>query len=618
MPETNPSPGTRPAIVTLTHNVKGPWRRIVLPPKVVLVGLNGSGKTATVQALELALAAKCRRRGEGLQSRGVDLLGLHVDGRGVLGAGAVVGWAAPADSSAPDFATPAGTARFRVEGTQVVATAPVHTTDFSADYDALFPAARIAEVLDGSPESIRKALLGAASDLVTGEMIAGEMRRNGVTREMFDAAKVDPRLLKPQAGESRLGALTRAYTSIEAESRRLEGLARDSEGRAEASAVDAGVGAVAAIEQAFAAARAASTAAIAERDAEEHQLAAAQEELDHCLASLPGTPTLPEYVKLGVQTAKGLRDVVADHEAQIEDPAVAPPAPRCPVCTWPLSTERLDRALSNARDAAAAVVAARKAHALAHAAEVQPYEMAVTKARAALASASLQVGDTDAALERARAAYNAATAVQGAVSDDLAAQRAAARARADAVTRLRDRLIDVRREVLASAVATLEKRLTAAAGFSVGIALQQGKRDVAHIGVRVPGTGRGQPRLRTDLCGAEWARLVSAFVSVGGLSGAPAYRGVVVPDNQLDPVNLVELCTALGGEVDAGRVSQAIVQRVSVPEMLPAGWVIVDVARDVEEVEAPAWAVSAKRTTKRTTSDDASDDAEELGSDLAG
>lgn len=605
-PPASPPPfRLHPAITILTHNVKGPWRKVVLPPKVVLVGLNGSGKTAVVQALELALTGKCQRRGDGLLSKGVDLVSkLHPAGRGVLGVDANVTFMPAGGDDAPP-PPPAVTPRFSVTGTPSAASTPVHTGGLpGADYDQLFPAARAAEILDGGAETARKAILAVVSDRVSKDTITNAMREVGVTRAVFEAAGIDPRLLVPQRGESRLSALNRAFASIEAETRRLAAEAGAGVSATE-SAAPAAEGAVGDYEARVESARAAVDAANAQlNDANAARDIAIEARREH-LASRPPEPAIPEHVALGVQAAVKMRSIVADHEyeaAQIGPSA--PAAPRCPVCTWPLSTERLDKAREEARRIAGKVRDAKVAHAAEHAEARQAFDLAVVEAERRVTNAREAADTARQHLDAALAALTASRTTAQTIVEGAAESAADARGRADACTRLRDRLHEVRGKVLESSIEGLSAALSAASGMPVGIVLAHGKREVAEVGVWA-GVAAGATRapklsrmLRTELSGAEWARLVSAFVAVSPLNPAIPYRCIVIPDRQLDPKSLVDVCTAMGAEVDAGRVSQVILQRTSVPEMLPAGWAVVNVHQNVMHIVPPDWAVPQKKGKK--------------------
>lgn len=611
LPPASAPPRLHPATVTLAHNVKGPWREVVLPPKVVLVGLNGSGKTAIVQALELALAGKCQRRGDGLLTKAVDLVSkLHPAGRGVLGVQGAVTFATVVLATDSVLAAPAPVStRFSVTGTPSAASPPVHTGAIpSADYDRLFPAARVAEILDGGAETARKALLAAVSDRVGKDDIAPVLKEVGVTRAVFEAAGIDPRILLRQRSEAPLSALTRAYASVEAETRRLT-----SEANAGATATEAAVpsaeGAVGEYEARVVEARAATDAAIAQVNvavaARDAALEARRAHLEG-QPSEPSEPSIPEYVALGVQAAARMRPIVEGHEADAarRGPS-APAAPRCPVCTWPLSTERLDRARDEARRIAAQVRDAKVAHAATYADARAPLDAAVTTAEQQVTAAHATLSDARARLRDAMYAAEAARTTAQAIVEGTVETAAAAKARADACTRLRDRLHEVRGKVLEGAIEGLAAALSSASGLPIGIVLAHGKREVAEIGVWAgveAGTARSPrlaPRmLRTELSGAEWARVVAAFAAIAPVDPTIPYRCVVLPDRQLDPKNLVDACTALGAEVDAGRLSQVIIQRTSVPEMLPAGWEVVNVHQQVTPVSAPEWAVPPKKGKK--------------------
>jgi energy-coupling factor transporter ATP-binding protein EcfA2 len=129
--------------------------------------------------------------------------------------------------------------------------------------------------------------------------------------------------------------------------------------------------------------------------------------------------------------------------------------------------------------------------------------------------------------------------------------------------------------------ARVQKRLPGTDAFN--LTLRDGERGVFQFGLVKSGT------LYTALSGGEWARVTAAMAAC--CRPPPDKYALVIPEDRgMDPATLSAVLAAFGNIEDA----QVLVATTTMPATLPAGWTLIDTTRgDHKSAEPPALAAGA-------------------------
>lgn len=569
---------------------------VELGPRTLIVGPRASGKSAIVNAVELALTGRVSDvAGRDDIGREIDLLALAPPGEGLF-----------AEVQIEEGETQS-TARFECKRTKTGASRAVHTHPLSADPARIFPLREVLDPLTGSPESMRKFLLSRVAsgvgqadvEALIPTSLLDHYRRAlqscSPTLNVVDRVVVVLELAKSKAREATARAKAAHGVALSA----AQGLAGKPTVVQVAAAAKRLEEAKAALEEAIAAASSLKGAQSARAN-----LAGARAQIESLEQARVNAHTRLDAVRVA------LEGIVAEARALPAPPAPNPAleaitaamivagegAPDCPVCGLVPPAGVIHARLATVRAVTKAAEDLRRQHAVLEARwqtakqARQHAEGAVAQVEAQLAMVrqlaanleqvsggadAMSAHDAEQAVGARRAQVVDAESEATALATTTASWRAsegahetelAAEWEGTSWSHLVDACNDAVKKLLDANVAAFVERVQARlpAAWKFGIQLHDGAREVARIGLERDG------RLLTALSGGEWAT-VTAAIADACVTGDDLT--IIVPEDRgVDPAGLLENLKAF-----SNCRSQVIVTSTVAPVELPAGWTVINV-----------------------------------------
>jgi hypothetical protein len=584
----------RPYVVFAESNLKG-GIRVSLAPKTLIIGPNGTGKSAVVNTVELATSGRVSDlRGRREVAKESDLMELSPGPKVELLARALL-------SNGQDCVWRAG-------GKKKAAS---HKVPDCVNIESVFPLRPVHDAVLGNIDTARKFFIQYAVGAITDKDVLARIpeslhpfyKRATLQTSLSTGSPVD-RLLsalehaKKQARDAEKQAKAAESVSSDA-AQGLAPLPTEAEEKALADAVREAQSRVDAAKRVLTQ-RETVDAALKERDELQSKLKlaeqaylAAQQEAVASRASLEATP-VPQAAS---DEVLALRATIEAHTAVNAQGCQCCGAASVVPGSWAARLAALDAWFASQREATAAYENAKARHTTAMVKEQQAFNegKAVYERAQAVAAVLKDIPTEVPTLEYVMACEEAVQKLRDRQReiDVLKASWAAVSRGKDSVNDAKvnaetwDKLVDACMEaiklLLDAGVSGFQSRVQAflPERDRYAVMLRDGDKPTFRYGLK-----RGS-MVHTALSGAEWARVMAAMAAVCK-DPSPKMVSLVVPEERaFDAVTLFDVLTSFT-DIDG----QVLVASPIAPASIPAGWLVVDTTQDEHRHGTPPLAES--------------------------